>query len=613
MRHLVCTVLIISLTLKASAVSPAVKAYKIGYRTPANQTLSNQELKFIISFKAYLAAILQIQASETRKKILCLGGDYRSMQNLKGTDLENLLGDNGELAQLLLKQFDEYKYSEECKNFLKVEVQEIFRSYSEMKAYLALHQSTNDEIVGQIYRLGSLGNSVEVPIDCESMQKPIGFLQTTFCFDELRTLINPHPDHILRSVSFKALDQALGWALKKQKIPSVLKLDPLTWDEVLLATDLFNVYYSNNEYDLENKVLEIQNNFDKKIKDGDSDHSVKYSEGVRQYERMVRVSEYSLENYWTASNFQAQGTYVFSDYPQNSAPKKYVELLTKHPVLAFYQPALKPRQLDCQDTEAKNGNWINLCEAYKKNYTNRVSSSYGLKHGIEVLSYGLSARKDIYPQLRKAYEKVLELNLALIGSLNLKYDTKSVFMDPTESSLITNVSNHNESLSPLVSDLDMNEWSDLMSMNKALEYFLFLFPEYQGAENNFVKRQMKNELITIGLMIGGAVGLGVACGFMGGWPLVACLAASTAGVNVFFYNDSLNRHNEVLVKHFSMSSSETKEGIKLGLIDFEKARTEVQALYLDTLLIGVGAGLGKLFKVISKSFALKNIKNVKLK
>lgn len=556
-------------------------------RNPANKIenqISSQELEFIMAYKGYVNAILHIQATETRKKLICLGQDYATILAKQG-----IVPRANILTPEILQNFNEYKNSEECKRFQETEVQDMVRSYSEMKAYLGLFQS-HKFMTFLSFPPEPMRGVNSVFLHCDRLENPLLFKDSQFCFEDLLVLLNPRPDHILRSVSIPSLDKVLGWALKKQKVPKVLKLDPMIWPEVLWATERFDSYYSQNDKNLDHRNFEENYDLDQSVRDNLSQPQRKHEDYIVNNQRSERLSQQHVENYYWASQLQAQGTYVFSDYPENSAPKKYVEILTKHPVLAFYKPPLTKAKLDCRSAQVQNLNVYNLCRAYKDSYSRQLSEHYGLIHGEEVLAYN-TQRSAIYAQLIKAYEKVLELNLAFINSLNLKYDSQAIFVETSQLNL-----------KPVV--LDINNWSELIGMDVALNNFLESFSEYRGLETYFVKRHGRSELIHLGLQIGVAVGLGVACGL---WPLVACLLAAGAGVNLYFYNDSLNRHNDMLVKYFSTSTYETTDGLKLGLVDFEKMKSEVQGLYLDTLLIGFGIGSFQIYRAARESIRGKHL------
>lgn len=550
---------------------PMVLKRPSDYMNQPSTRFSTDELKFIVAFKSYSKALLHIQASETKKKLICLGAE-----NLTDLDLAN----NTELRNLV----NAYKNSEECRQFLDVQVPELIGAYSELRINLALHQGTSDEMRSLSYRMGSMGQIIEDPIDCEAFESPLRFGATNFCFNRIRTIMDVQPEHILKKFSLNFLDKPLrelrslvktGELQGSVAIPEVVNLPPLTWEEVLVATDIFHGYFTDNEHNVNFVLDELSQDEDQKVRDSLADRHRRYEEDIVKYHRDIRRTQSWKANYFSAKDFQAQGAYVFSQYPEVSAPRKYMDIVSAHPVLAFYEPNLKTINLNCNSEEMVSTGTVALCHEYVQNLPRNH------KGGI---AFSLSRSKDIYPKLAEAYRKVLTLNTSLIKALDFKYNTENLFK--ARGQLVENI----------VPEYVSN-WSDLLSMDVALKNFLDMYPEYQGQEEQFLKIKGRQELFSLGLMIGAAVGAGFACGMMGGWPLLVCLGGAGLGVNVAFYADTLYRHDNLMMRYFSTSSHETSDGLKLGLIEFESYKMEVQMLVVDTLLLGVGISAGRMTRL----------------
>jgi hypothetical protein len=536
------------------ASRPDVSKYTFGY----------DELKFIVAYKAYTKAILHIQAAETKKKLICLGYETMAFTNPVDKSVDK------KMLNRLSKEIQAYKNSEECREFLKKDVPELVKAYSEMRINLALHQSSNDEIISLTTRFGSFGNIINEPIECDTFPNPLRFGSTNFCFNRIETIMDTTPTHILKKISFKALDSVLD----SRELPELAAFPPLTWEEVMVATDIFQGYFTNNPHNLNYVLDDLEENYDQEVLNTITERQKPWTDEILRYHRNQRNSKAILANYYSALDFQAQGAYVFSQYPENSAPRKYTEILAEHPVLAFFVPNYESARLDCDSADMSSYGLTALCQGYK----NSLPKLYQL--GI---SFVLK-RSNVQGKLAIAYKKVLDLNQLLIQSLDIKYNTQNLF-------------NENGILIKDIEPNRVSNWSDLVSMEVALNNFLDMYPEYHGFEKKFVDLRNTQELTKLVLMIGGAVGAGFACGMMGGWPLVLCLGAAGLGVNVAFYADTLSRHNDKMLKYFSTSTHVTKDGIQLGLIEFESYKSEVQGLLIDTLFLGVGTSAGQMTKL----------------
>ena len=93
----------------------------------------------------------------------------------------------------------------------------------------------------------------------------------------------------------------------------------------------------------------------------------------------------------------------------------------------------------------------------------------------------------------------------------------------------------------------------------------------------------------MGGMIAGAIAISLPCSFIGPKGFVACLLATGLTANGFFYLDSLSRHDQVM-QNFFASSHVTNGDHRMSLVEFASYRSEVQALYIDSLFMWVGIG-----------------------
>lgn len=525
-------------------------------------SFNQEELKFIVAYKSFTKALLHIQSSETKLKMICLGHE-----RLTGIDLS---------SNMMRTQVQQYKASEECQRFLREDVPSMVMAYSDMRINLALHQSRSDEYISMTQSFGMMGQSVSKDIPCDQFASPLTFGSTNFCFNQIETIVDTTPRHILKKFSLKPLDTPLNAWFGQSGLPSVVNLPPLTWEEVLVATDIYHGYFTNNNHNMEFVLDELSVDHDQKVLDGLNSSQKRWASDIVNFHRNKRQSSATQANFFAAADYQARGAHVFSEYPENSAPRVYMEIISKYPVLAFYEPNTVNANLNCDSQDFAKQGVKALCEKYIQSLPRNFNSG---------VSFSLSRSKDIYPKLAMAYKKVLDLNRKLIESLDIKYNTEFLFNG--QGILLDNID-----------PTYVSNWSDLLSMDVSLKNFLDMYPEYdRGQQNKFQRLKTTQELFTLGLMIGGAVGAGFACGVMGGWPLLLCLGVAGAGVNMAFYADTLHRHNNLMLKYFSTSTMETSGGLKLGLIEFESYKSEVQMLVMDTLMLGVGISAGRMSRL----------------
>jgi len=198
--------------------------------------------------------------------------------------------------------------------------------------------------------------------------------------------------------------------------------------------------------------------------------------------------------------------------------------------------------------------------------------------------------------LVKAYLKILQTNQGLLNEIEEQYQSENLFAYSQDEfgALHSYIREGTEDVTA--------GWQRLLTMNSALDSFLQDFPEYQGLASEFVSEQKRNELWRTGGMIAGAVVISLPCGFIGPKGFIACLLTTGLTANGVFYLDSLYRHDRVMQNFFATSHKASQEGFKMSLVEFASYRSEVQALYIDSLFMWVGIGGVPLAKATFQNF-----------
>ncbi len=566
--------LILQIFLLFTWLHPSAEANFGHTRVPASSFASERQ-NFLIAYKTYINALIQAQAAETKKRLACLG--YRQ---------SNLL--NPMNSPELEKLFDEYQGSEECKEFLSVGVQKLFQDFSQMRVYLALHQANSNEINLITRSQGSLGSMIETPWLCSRMDKTLAFLETDFCFSQIQTILNTQPQHLIKKKSLPVMDKFLS----RRELSEVGDLAPLMWPEVVEATRLFADHYNAPGSLVEQNILELQNNYNEQVLSELKKYQMPHAEDILDYRRDERMTAARKHAYYNALNFQASGVYVFSDFPKGSAPALYVDIVSKNPVLAFFDPPTESDPLDCESSNIKDMNLENLCSAYKDNLKKSFFA------GTQTPRKLVRKRSEIHKALIKAYLKILQTNRSLLEEIEEQYQSENLFAFSQDEFGVLHAS-----VRPGTEEVT-DGWQRLIAMTSALDSFLQDFPEYKGLESEYVSRQRKNELWRTGGMIAGAVLVSLPCGFIGPKGFIACLLTTGLAANGLFYLDSLYRHDRVMQNFFATGHHVNREGFKMSLVEFASYRSEVQALYMDSLFIWVGIGGVPLAKATFQS--LKN-------
>jgi hypothetical protein len=560
--HIVAVMRTLCLLIFLIILDLSTLAYAQEQRTSSfTSQLSSQQQEFIVSFKAYISALIHAQSAETKKRLTCLGFRQSEILNPTGSD---------SLDQLL----DAYQNSEECQRFLTEGIQQLFTDYSRMRVNLALYLGRNDEIYNITVQPSSMGQGGGLLWLCSRMDNTLFYGDTNFCFRQLRTILDSQPTHIIKKSSWSLIDRLVS----RDEVAVVADLPPLMWEEVVQATQIFHQKFTEGTHMAEQNILELEQDYDSQLLESLSLPQLRHQDDVLNYHRDQRMTAARMAHYFNAADFQASGVYVFSDYPEDSAPARYVDILTRNPVLAFFEPVMEERQLECTDPRWSPLNLQPLCEAYldslRPNLWSRPMAPQSLSR----------RRADINQAFINAYLKVLETNQTLLEELELNYQDETLF----------NYERDHNGFFRAQFDGDIHGqlegWEELISMDAALRSFLREFPEFNGVEAAFVSRHNSQEFWRMMGMVGIAIGVSVPCGFLGPKGFLACLLATGLTANGLFYVDSLHRHDRTLTRFFATSQHDGPDSLQMSLVDFASYRSEVQALYIDSLFLWVGIG-----------------------
>ncbi len=569
---------LLAYVLIVSSLAPYTKAYAFGVilnSSPSSyEEPTEDNLKFIVSYKAYIKRLILIQTSVIKKKLVCLGLSDRA--DFKFDSIEN-----GVLKTELRDFVASYANSDECQTFLNEDLSKMHQAYSDMKVYLALHKSSPVEMNNRVYnampprpvmggmsqrqsdirfrrmhcedpsefsnlpprhqqRCEELKGLIEYDLKCEDVQVPLQIDRTSFCLERIISIFNVSPTHVMKKFSIGAFD----YLFSEKDLPPVEDLAPLTWREAVKATDIFKNKFIDNE-------------------SGNQDLLAWASDDVESSGGGTYATKDRAGSYFAASSFQAQGMHLFSEYAEDSAPREYAKILSTFPVLSFYKPSTRASYLNCNDVER---NLEEIC----KQYVQQLGLSVDYNSDLEDLKKGFG----------EAYLKVLSVNTSLINSINMEMDSSAILNSSLE------VKND-------VTARDVDGWENLIKMSAALDRFLILNPDHDGSQTFFVEKLNRRENWQLGLSLVGVIGLGVACSFIGSpFLLVGCLVASGIGANLYFYNTSLDSYESSIEMFFSNPTGIGEHD--LSLINFDSMKQDTQALVLDTLMVGVGLSAGKI-------------------
>ena len=546
--------------------------------------VTENEINFLISFKMYIKLIILAQATEVKKKLICLGDKESLELSLDISGNEKKAEIEAEIEKIR-NELNSYKNSEECKSFLEDTVPEIYDAYSKMKIHLAIHggiphdlgikptlgwgwgfaghgmdfqlsrrqecegKKNEDEKINCFIRIKEILNK-NIITNCDQLKAPLVYDESEFCFENLNVMMDVTPKHLIDRLSIGPIDRLLS----NKELPNVAEIPPLTFKELEEATEIYRIKYTRNEYTLE----EIKRIFDKKnnsIIDSSIIINSKYS----------TTDERHMARYYSAKNFQAQGWYLFSDYPEDSAPHIYAKLIAKFPVLAFYRPNIihNDGEIDC----SLQHDFKLICEQYssllEQELKGRLSNNFSENHNKMALA--------------EAYKTILNINKMLLDSMDEQLNSEIL---------------KNNYIGKNIKSLP-KQWVEFMNLKGALDSFLSKFEAFKGDQNRFVELQNSREIKEMILTLGVVIALNVGCGVISGPTMgfVLCLIASGVGSNVYFYNDSLLKYEQAFLEFFSNPGHQNQDQ-NLTLIEFDKLRTERQALLIETFLIGVGTSPG---------------------
>lgn len=511
------------------------------------------DIRFIAEFSSYLKYTLAHQGLELKKKIYCLG--YEEM-----SDFYTLESDDMELSEQARDSLENYKSSVECQSFLE-DVESINRTFLDMRVMLGLHQSRDHEIMTKLMNahsgLGSYSQrDPEHIFYCNQLVQPLQVEETQFCLEELISIVNVFPRHIITTESALPL---VDHFLRNDETPDVATLSPLTWPETVMASLKFQEKYIGGEitdYLLNREPVP------------DFEHYWEEEEFYREHFIEGNIRRYGIPflRYSEAREFQAQGRRYFSEYPEDSAPTEYIKSLSKYPFLIFLEPEKTEIEIDCDTDRLANSslNVKNLCLKYLEALESHRVQPFNLQITRESVAKALSTS--------------LTLNNNLISGLEEKYPLDQLYGE-------------NNQLKESMDFNSLSDWSELMKMQNITNQLFQLYPELEGSEQRFVEIFDRREFNWMVLSLVGAVGFGLSCGLIGNvWGLAACLAASGLGVNMAFYAQAYNRYEENFGMFFVRDI--TDEGELMTLLEFSKLNRSLQDVYLETIFLGIGTGAG---------------------
>ena len=526
---------------------------------------NESEVAFLAHYVTYLKFTLYLHGIEIKKKIACLG--YPELADFYLLEFDEADSINQEARQAL----SNYIESDDCQTLLDETLPDIMRTFIEMRAQLALHQARDNEVIYKMLhnRGGMMSSGSNYPdfLMCDRIENPIYVRETRLCLENISSIMNIRPNHLLQKSHLIILDDLV----RTRDLPEVSELLPLTWPEVMYASQIFQEKYVNNEITDYSLTREETPDFETPWE---------LREFYRENPMEEALQSYGLEylRYAAAKDYQKPAG-LFTDYPEDSAPYKYTQGLAKYPFLAFMTPQRERVDLDCQ-TDAfvqENPNLSTLCNLYLE--------SLGEEHTYH---------------LRVTRRSVAD---ALIETLNLNYEMiKGIENDYPIENLIA----EDGELLDQGRYYDLNSWHALMKMQNLNEHFFSLYPRFTDQEQRFVEIMNRRENLILWGSLAVAVGAGVACGFIGwGWGAAACLIGAGGGLNVaLFYAQAYRAYERDFGMYFAIDVTQETEGELLSLIEFGTLESSLQNLYLEKLFLGIGTGIGE---VLSRARHLRRL------
>ena len=434
---------------------------------------------------------------------------------------------------------------------------EIMRTFIEMRVQLGLHQANPNEINSKFASYGIHGGSNEQNpefLQCDQLKNPIYIDETKLCVEQLSSIVDITPKHLVKNSHFIILDDLFS----SKDLPEVSDLVPLTWLEVVHASEIFQHHYVNNEI-TNYSLMRVERPAFQNVWERD--------EFYRKNPMERALDTYGSEylRYMAARNYQAPPG-LFTEDPEDSAPYKYTQGLAKYPFLAFLKPETEEVELNCEQDPfvQENSKMLTLCKRYLESLHNRAPFTIRITRS----------------SVAKALKKTLEINYGMLREIDENYP-------------IANLMNKEGELLNKGNYFDLKSWNSLMKMKNLNEHFFTLFPQYKNQEKRFVEIMDRHENFVFWSTLVGAVGLGVTCGFIGNfWGAVACFGVAGLGFNMVFYAQSYKVYEDNFGMYFAVDITKESKGDLLSLIEFGTLESSSQNLYLEKIFLGIGIGVG---------------------
>jgi hypothetical protein len=359
--------------------------------------------------------------------------------------------------------------------------------------------------------------------------------------------------------------------VSRRDLPEVSDLLPLTWLEVVHGARIFHRHYVENEVTDYNATREETPEFTTPW-----ERDQFYRENP--IDRAIDTYGMDYLRYMAARDYQDPND-VFTDTPEDSAPFKYTEGLAKYPFLAFMVPEVEELEdFNCEQDRfvLESPEMITLC--------NRYVESLGRRN-----PFRLSVTRR---SVANALKETLNINYEMIRGIDESFPFENLFDE--EGNLLTQAEYH-----------DLSDWNQLMKMQNLNEHFYSLFPQFTDQEQRFVEIMNRRENFVFWTSLAGAIGLGVACGFIGNfWGAAGCLAVAGLGFNMVFYAQAYRAYEDNFGMYFAMDVLQESEGELLSLIEFGTLESSLQNLYLEKIFLGIGTGIGE---VLSRARHLRRL------
>jgi len=523
---------------------------------------TEKEISYLANYSSYLKFSLYLQGLEIKKKLACLGFEDLADFYTLNSDHQNSFE-----KEKISDAFKNLKQSEECEVLLKETLPDIIYSFYKMRVELSLHQASNYEVLSK-FDFGTRNTPGSVDF-CKHLKDPIVYkgqndsTSINLCVEDIKTIANLKPKHLIKKSNLFLLDSVVSGV----DLPEISDLDPLTFPEFEMATNIFK-----NQYTLSGGITDFDITREKT-----PDFKSVYERDTFYADNPVAHSldRFGIDfaRYMAARNYQSPAG---GDLPEESAPYKYSQSIAKYPFLAFFKPVLKEIDLNCGIYQKERAD---LCERYKNSFKDNRFYTFDSSKHKETLANALTVS--------------LKLNHSMIESLNSEFPISDL-TDSTGSLLKSAPYN------------SLSSWSKLMKMKHLNAHFFSLYSELEGQQSRFVKELDSRETFKLIASIATAVGLGLSCGFIGNfWGLAACVGASGIGVNTAFYADAYWSYERDFGMFFATDIAVDNGGELLTLIEFGTLESSLQNLYIEKIFLGIGTGAGDIFKRARRLRSLK--------